>query len=183
MIDKAAESGVVPVTQCLCFDIINMMMKVAGELKSDIPLNELKALAGFADLEQFRLMSRDLTRWICRKSQEFREEKTRHLKSEIIAYVNDKFCYVQFSLQEVADHFGLGVTYLSRFFKQETGHNFVDYVSTLRLDKAKEYLVYTDKPVKEIVNDVGYMDTASFVRKFRAREGITPGQYRERMRR
>ncbi|MCL2833086.1 MAG: AraC family transcriptional regulator [Treponema sp.] len=182
MIDKAADSGAASVTQCLCFDIINMMMKAAGELKTEIPLKKLRAFTGFTDLEQFRLMARELTGWICQKSQEARREKAGRLRSEILDYVRENFCDVRFSLQEVADHFSLGVTYLSRFFKQETGNNFVDYVSMLRMDKVKEYLVSTDKQVKEIVFDVGYMDTASFVRKFRAREGITPGQYRDRMR-
>ena len=179
MIDKAAEAG--PLTQCLCFDIINTMIKVSGELKNIITLNSLKDFTNFQDLEQFRLMARSITEEICRKSMELGSEKTSRLKLSIINYVNENFCSVQFSLQEVADHFGLGPTYLSRFFRQETGNTFIDYVSMLRLDKVKEYLVTTDKQIKEIVLDVGYMDTASFVRKFRAKEGITPGQYRERM--
>ncbi|MCL2320110.1 MAG: AraC family transcriptional regulator [Treponema sp.] len=182
MADKAAEAGAAPVTQCLCFDIINTMMKAAGELKTEIPIKKLKALTGFADLEQFRLMARDLTIDICKQSMEMRKEKDSSLKDKIITHVNEQFCNAQFSLLTAADHFGLGATYLSRFFKQETGYNFVDYVSMLRLDRVKELLVSTDKQIKEIVFDVGYRDTASFVRKFRAKEGITPGQYRERMR-
>jgi YesN/AraC family two-component response regulator len=181
MIDRAANAGAAPVMQCLCYEIINTLMKIAGELKSEVPLRDLKALTGFADLEQFRLSAREITEDICLKSVDLRKEKDSRLKSAIISYVQESFCNAQFSLQELADHFGLGVSYLSRFFKQEMGCNFVDYVSMLRLDKVKEFLVSTDKQVKEIVYDVGYMDTASFVRKFRAREGITTGQSRDRM--
>jgi YesN/AraC family two-component response regulator len=157
-------------------------MKAAGDLKSEVPLSVLKALTGFTNLEEFRISARELTKSICQKSGELRKEKDSRLKSAIISYVQEHFCSAQFSLQEAADHFGLGATYLSRFFKQETGSNFVDYVSMLRLDKVKEYLINTDKQVKEIAYNVGYIDTASFVRKFRAHEGITPGQYRDRMR-
>ena len=40
----------------------------------------------------------------------------------------------------------------------------------------------TDIPVKDIVAQIGYIDAANFVRKFKGYEGITPGQYREKMR-
>jgi AraC-like DNA-binding protein len=181
MVAKAGEGEAAPVTQCLCFDIINTMMKAVNQLNGEIPLKDLKVLTGFTDLEQFRLKARELTEGICRRSGEVRKEKDSRLKSQIITYVHGHFCQIQFSLQEVADHFDLSPAYLSRFFKQETGHNFIEYVSMLRIDKVKDLLVNTGKQIKEIVYDVGYMDTASFLRKFKTLEGITPGQYRERM--
>lgn len=181
MAAKAGEAGSIPVTQCLCFDIINTMIRAANQLNGEIPLKDLKALTGFTDLEQFRLKVREITGEICRRSGEARKEKDSRLKARIISYVHEQFWAPQFSLQEVADHFDISPTYLSRFFKQETGYNFIEYISMLRMDKAKELLTGTGKQIKEIVRDVGYMDTASFLRKFRALEGITPGQYRERM--
>jgi two-component system response regulator YesN len=46
------------------------------------------------------------------------------------------------------------------------------------MDSIKELLANTDKPVKDIISEIGYMDNASFTRKFKREEGITPGQYR-----
>ena len=83
------------------------------------------------------------------------------------------------SLEQVADSFSLSQSYLSRFYKQETGYTFTQYITLLRLDKAKRLLIETSLPLKDIVVQVGYIDTASFVRKFKACEGVTPGQWRE----
>ncbi|MCI5564829.1 MAG: AraC family transcriptional regulator [Clostridiales bacterium] len=68
---------------------------------------------------------------------------------------------------------------MSRFYKQETGYTFTQYVTLLRLNRAKRLLTESNLSIREIVEQIGYIDTASFVRKFKACEGITPGQWRE----
>ena len=50
------------------------------------------------------------------------------------------------------------------------------------MDRAKELLLNSDMQVKDGVAEVGYIDVANFVRKFKNYEGVTPGQYREKMR-
>ena len=181
MIAKASEAGAAPVIQCLCFEIINTMMKVASQVNCTIPLKEIKNLSSFTDLEQFREVSRELTLNILRQFDEKRKEKDSRLKTEIHKYILENFRSVQFGLQNMADQFDFSVTYLSHFFKKEFGENFMDFLSALRLEAAKKELVNTDKQIKEIVYEVGYLDVASFIRKFKTQEGITPSQYRERM--
>ena len=85
-------------------------------------------------------------------------------------------------LESVADEFGVSSNYLSRFFKQETGCSFIQYVTMIRMDRARELLVNSNKQIKEIVAEIGYIDVANFVRKFKGYEGATPGQYRDKMR-
>ena len=51
------------------------------------------------------------------------------------------------------------------------------------MDCAKELLINSDMQIKDIVAQIGYIDVANFVRKFKTYEGVTPGQYREKMRR
>jgi AraC-like DNA-binding protein len=182
MIAKIGEAGASPITQCLCFDVINTIIKTAGQLHCRIKVSDIKELSGFTSLEQFRLTARRFTEWICGEFEKSQEEWNNRLNSNIINYTKNHFHEIQFSLQQVADVFDISPNYLSRLFKRETGYTFVDYVSMLRMDKVKELLVKTDKRVKEIVFEVGYMDASSFLRKFKITEGITPGQYRERMR-
>lgn len=171
-----------PITQCLCFDIINMMIKISGGLGLPLSRTDIKALTVFNDIESFRTKAKELTEGLCNKYHEMVERKDSLIKAEIINHINGNFCNNQFGLQQVADLFDISPNYLSRLLKQETGHSFIEYLSILRMDKVKELLVTTDLQVKEIVSRVGYMDTASFLRKFKAAEGITPGQFRERMR-
>jgi AraC-like DNA-binding protein len=181
MIEHIAAEDSYPLIQCLCFDIINMLIKTIGSLEIDLEKSHIKALASFSDLEYFREKVRETTILICDKFEKMYELKNKLLKTRIIDFVNDNFTSGQLSLQQVADKFDISPSYVSRFFKQETGSHFNHYVSMLRVDRAKELLANSDKKVKDIIFEVGYIDAASFLRKFKAQEGITPGQYRERM--
>ena len=82
----------------------------------------------------------------------------------------------------MAAHFDLSPGYLSRFFKQVTSRNFIQYVTLLRMEYVKDRLVNGNEQIKDIVIAAGYMDIPSFLRKFKAAEGITPGQYRQKAR-
>jgi YesN/AraC family two-component response regulator len=75
----------------------------------------------------------------------------------------------------------LGITpqYLSRFFKQETGENMVEYINRLRIEKAKYLLSEKDLSILNVSEMVGYGNDRNLNRVFKQREGITPGKYRE----
>ncbi|SFM22036.1 Helix-turn-helix domain-containing protein [Paenibacillus sp. 1_12] len=85
------------------------------------------------------------------------------------------------SLSKVADHVGISPNYLSAIFKRETGHTFIDYLTDLKLFQAKERLAYTNEPVFEIAELLGYYDRKHFRELFKKKVGFTPSDYRERM--
>jgi AraC-like DNA-binding protein len=82
------------------------------------------------------------------------------------------------SLDSCADHTRTNSVVLSKLFKQVTGKNFIDYLTELRLDKAKELLRETDLKITDVAAEVGYQQTY-FNRIFKKIEGVTPTQYRE----
>ena len=79
----------------------------------------------------------------------------------------------------MAEHFGITSQYLRRQFRKETGQPVVEYFNAIRLEKAKELLVSTNMDIADIVSRIGYVDVSSFIRKFKARFGVTPGKFRE----
>lgn len=81
-------------------------------------------------------------------------------------------------MTEVADRLAMTPTAFSRFFKRNTGHNFVDYLRKLRIAQACRMLSDTDAPVTEICFAVGYFNISNFNRNFRAERGMTPTEYR-----
>jgi len=87
----------------------------------------------------------------------------------------------QLSLESCAEEFGTTSYTLSKVFRQGTGHNFIDYLTTLRMDKAKELLRDTDTKVNDIALQVGYQ-SSYFHRIFKKHEGVTPSQYRDKHR-
>jgi AraC-like DNA-binding protein len=84
----------------------------------------------------------------------------------------------ELSLEECSDRLGTYPQKLSIAFKQVTGFNYIDYLTKLRLDKAKEMLAESDLKVNEIAEAVGYQPSY-FNRIFKKHEGVTPGQYRD----
>lgn len=82
------------------------------------------------------------------------------------------------SLSVLAQDLGISASYLSELLKKELNMNYTKYVQGLRIARAKELLLKTDSGVEEIAGMVGYDSKHSFIRNFKAAEGVTPTQYR-----
>ncbi|MGM7721668.1 helix-turn-helix domain-containing protein [Metabacillus sp. Hm71] len=85
------------------------------------------------------------------------------------------------SLEEMAAHFGFHPHYLIELFKKNLGTTPMQYLQSLRLEKAKEYLEFTSYSVSEIAELVGFT-TPYFSRLCCERLGMPPTQIREQMR-
>ena len=83
------------------------------------------------------------------------------LKQEMRAaldYIRDHLGDKDLSLQTVADQVGISRNYFSRIFKEVMGVNFIDYVTRLRVEKARSLYMNTDMKIYEIAELVGYSD-------------------------
>ncbi len=118
---------------------------------------------------------------IISKYQNFANEKKVAEKKPIrIAkqYINDHYNQ-NLTLENVSDHIGFNPTYFSVFFKKETGKNFSEYLTELRIKNAKLYLISTDMDIADIAEEVGYNDLKYFSKLFKRLTGINPSEYRK----
>lgn len=83
----------------------------------------------------------------------------------------------QISLQEVADELGVTPQHLSKLFKKETGKNYIDWLTHLRIEKAKEYLIAGKVNIREVGYLVGIQDPNYFSRLFKKNVGVSPSEY------
>ena len=81
------------------------------------------------------------------------------------------------SLEDVARFIQISPFYLSKIFKKEIGENFIDYLTGIRIQKAKEFLANPLLTIKDICYQVGYKDPNYFARVFKKTCGITPTEY------
>ncbi len=85
------------------------------------------------------------------------------------------------TLEDVAKEVNLSTYYFSKLFKSEVGENFIDYLTQVRIDRAKELLGDKALSIKEICFTIGYSDPNYFSRNFKKIVGVTPTEYRERL--
>jgi len=163
---------------CFCFDIINTILKAILELNLKQYVNDVKALGEFKSLEELEGKMNALVVLICREVEERKESNNKILRDQILDFIRNHYGDYDLSLEQMGEVFQLSPSYISRFVKDQTGVNFTQYVWHLRVAQAKKQLKETDRSIKEIVADIGYLDVANFTRKFRQSEGITPGQFR-----
>ena len=115
------------------------------------------------------------------KYQEFASRKEIAEKKPIRQakqFIYDNFAH-GLTLESVSDHIGFNPTYFSSFFKKETGKNFSEYLTELRMKHAKHYLISSDREIADIAEAVGYSDVKYFSKLFKKSAGISPSEYRK----
>ncbi|MDC7291209.1 response regulator [Blautia schinkii] len=105
-------------------------------------------------------------------------DKYSGLLDDAARYVEQNFSNNEISLNTVASQIGISPSYFSTIFRQETGQTFIEYLTGLRMEKAKELLRCTSKKTAEIAYDVGYKDSHYFSYIFKKTQGQTPKDYR-----
>lgn len=83
------------------------------------------------------------------------------------------------TLQSVSEKVYIAPTYLSSLFKINTGKTFIEKLTQIRIEKAKDMLVSTHMKNYEVAEKVGYKDSRYFSQIFKKVVGVTPTEYRE----
>ena len=111
-----------------------------------------------------------------------RNETRAARRSDQVVSAITEFIYAHYhepdlSLGRIADTFRVSVSHLSKIFKDVTGSKFLDFLISVRVERAKKLLEENSK-VNEVAAMVGYTNTHSFLRIFKKSTGMTPGDYR-----
>lgn len=96
--------------------------------------------------------------------------------SNIFMYIHENFDK-DISLTDIANHFNLSESYVSKLFKSSLDINFKTYVNKLKVKKSKELLAQGSYKVSEVATIVGCNNANTFIRIFKQYEGISPGEY------
>lgn len=139
-------------------------------------LESINSMNGFDELKAwFMDKISEATRNIGEKKQESSMSVVEKAKEYILQnYSKD------ISLDDVSKKVNISPYYFSKLFKDEAGTNFIDYITEIRIAKAKELIDAKELTMKEICMAVGYTDPNYFSRKFKKSVGVTPTEYKER---
>ncbi|NLJ91224.1 MAG: response regulator [Clostridiales bacterium] len=111
----------------------------------------------------------------------FQKEKEKNcIILKAIDYISNNY-HKDLSLDDISREVDISPYYFSKLFKEETGENFIDYLTKVRINKAKHMLRNNKCSIKEICIEVGYSDPNYFSRIFKKTTGKTPTEYREQV--
>lgn len=166
--------------------ILNIRFTVVGYLESldvdskkiseTLPMDELKGMEiSVTNMEKY--LQKYVTAAI-----ELREMKAgsqgKKALSSALAYVEEHYTDESLSLNEVADATNVSPNYFSAMFSQEMGQTFIEYVTKLRMEKAKQLLLEDGIKSGDVGPMVGYKNSQYFSFVFKKTQGCSPREYR-----
>lgn len=103
-----------------------------------------------------------------------------HSQKDIIKDYIDRNYKKDISAKDVAGILGYSDVYFSKVFKQLFDDNFINYLTKIRIDRAKVLLKDVSFNIKEVGKSVGYADSNYFTKVFKRSIGISPSEYRSK---
>lgn len=116
---------------------------------------------------------------ICNQMKDLR--KNHVLSKHIVLCIDYIYSHIHYriTLDELAEYLNLSVSYLSKLFKKEMGVALSDYINMLKIDKAKDMLLYTDDKIIDISNSLSFSSQSHFIKVFSSFTGVTPFAFRQ----
>ena len=160
---------------------INKIRKILDELYSGYTQKEEGYILTFYSnvflllnilIKEFSI-KRDVKEYLKSKKNEDRMQR-------IIDYVTDHYDEEEISLKSISKFIGLHPVYFSRYFKEQMGVTFLEYVNTVRLYRIYQDVLNTDLTIKEIQERHGFYNYKLFVKMFKKTYGTTPLQLRKK---
>ena len=145
--------------------IIKILFKISKLNKQNIKLSEENII--------FKTITNSII-----KKDENTDIQNKHLIELIDDYILNNYGGLNFSTKLMADVFKMSVSNLSHFYKKYRGVTISDTVTLLRMETACNYLKNSEMTIQEIVRKVGYQEVSGFIKKFKIKYGLTPGEYR-----
>lgn len=147
-------------------------------------IDEIAATKGLANLSAFFKLLALLAQssdYKLLSSQQYTaldNEKQQRQIDKAVNYIVERF-HEHITQEEVAEQLGMTPSYFSRFFRRSTGRRFVEFVNSLRINRACELMRQSDEQITNICFEVGFNNIANFNRQFFGVKGMTPSDYRK----
>jgi len=113
---------------------------------------------------------------ICDYELTLQEHTDYKIRDAVKQIVIENYYKPSFGIGSIADIIGKSPYYISKIFKIQTGEGILDFINSVRIEKAKELLKNNEFTQEIIAEKVGFTNVRTFQRTFKKLEGITPGK-------
>ncbi|WP_123041373.1 response regulator [Cohnella candidum] len=180
------KASLVPIESCFLHvqKAVLTLMNTVQELSVHLPEDRLDPrtmmdVYRFKTLDEIEEWLKQAVRLVVSAIADNRSHLTSAQIRKAVEYIETHFANEKITLQEICRHVLMSTSYFSLVFKQHTGETFIEYLTGVRVAKAKELLQHTNLKFYEIAEKVGYGDPNYFSILFKKRTGRTPKEYRE----
>jgi YesN/AraC family two-component response regulator len=137
---------------------------------------QISGLENVLDIERW---SSNFIRWLFDYLEQQQITGKMNIMKKARRYISEHYSDSRLTLSMVADHVGLSEKYFSTRFARENDESFIDYLTNLRIGKAKQLIMKTDLKIYMVSDAVGFKSVEHFTRVFKKRVGISPRRYAE----
>lgn len=186
VIDQTFQQEAIPLAmaKCVMFSMVNTVINAVSEITATIDrnfiaaLNPVDRLLKLKSIVEMKSEMKSILKSIGEYTAEIEQKKINQLVPVIKEYINENYSDPNLSLTKIADYLDMNATYISRYFKEQTGEGILDYINRIRIENSKLLLKRKNFSIKDISEQVGYCNINTFIRAFKKVEGITPGKFR-----
>lgn len=133
-------------------------------------LTQLKETKDVYDFQQ-------LLAAIYKAFEQYEHNAEQHTFDDVVHYIKT-YSHYPLTREDMAKRFGYNANYFSEYFKKEVGWGFNEFLTHVRLEKAKLLLRSSSLTIQEVAKEVGYQDGLYLSRKFSRQFGIAPSKFR-----
>lgn len=168
----------------ICYDTFSILKKMpafvnigyVNTLSHDLNITHL---TNFETIDDFFTSLLNIVQNIAFSENDKETSSENSIGQELVNYICTHCFSYDFQVTGMAEHFSISRQYLRKLFKDYTGMGISDYIMKLKLEKAMQLLRETDMTLQDIVVEIGNTDVSGFIRLFKQKTGMTPGQYRK----
>jgi two-component system, response regulator YesN len=168
----------------LAFEIVTHVNKALLETDYNLGEDSYQAIYKACNIATLTDFEKCITEYLDKIYSFFLENKqTRKqlLIQNAKQYMEDNYENPDLNLNMVASHIFINPTYLSALFKKEAGVSFVDFLTQIRIEKAKFYLAQENTKSYEAALKSGYQDPHYFSVCFKKQTGMSPSEYKKKI--
>lgn len=172
------------VAKYICYDISSILKKhidtqSPGSLETSPVMQVIANLTDSNAVDNFFAATAHWLHSVSKSSPESVGTVQTGAGAQLVEYADAHCLSYDFQIKNMAEHFSISPQYMRKLFKTHTGMSISEYVSNKRLEKSMHLLIQTDMSLQDIVAEIGNSDISGFVRFFKQKTGLTPGQYRK----
>ncbi|MEG2520276.1 MAG: response regulator [Christensenellaceae bacterium] len=171
--------------QLLCFEIINNINKMLLEIDPALDIREYETILhdtyAIKTIQNFKVLIGEFLHTIFHLFNDKKQSRKQLIVHNAKQYIEKNYASTDLNLNTVANNVFISPSYLSALFRKETHMSFVDFITQIRIEKAKEFLAASDARTYEVALKSGYQDPHYFSVCFKKQTGLSPSEYKKQL--